>query len=70
MLKDPPIHTSDLTQVELTSLDYLATALFLFFLAGEAIADFQMYQFQTEKYARIKANLPADNFCSGDFLSV
>lgn len=43
------------SDVPLQPLDYVATALFTVLLIGEAVADWQMYAFQTEKYRRKKA---------------
>eukprot|EP00967_Tisochrysis_lutea_P046935 scaffold57111_cov31-Tisochrysis_lutea.AAC.4 len=42
----------------LNGLDFLATILFILLLIGETVADAQMFAFQTEKYRRIKANIP------------
>jgi len=35
----------------LGTLDYVAAGLYLVFVLGEAIADYQMFSFQTAKYA-------------------
>lgn len=36
----------------LSALDHVATGLFLVLVLGEAVADAQMFAFQTEKYRR------------------
>lgn len=36
----------------LSALDYVAAVLFLVLVLGEAVADAQMFAFQTEKYRR------------------
>jgi steroid 5-alpha reductase family enzyme len=49
----------------LTSLDFVAAFLFLLFLAGETLADFQMFRFQTEKYRRLHSNEPLGAYSKG-----
>jgi steroid 5-alpha reductase family enzyme len=49
----------------LNRLDAVATLLFLAFLVGESVADWQMFQFQTEKYRRIRANEPLESYSRG-----
>lgn len=44
--------------VPLNGLDAVAAALYLLLVAGEALADYQMMTFQTEKYRRIAAKEP------------
>ena len=44
--------------VPLNGLDAIAAALYLLLVAGEALADYQMMTFQTEKYRRIAAKEP------------
>ena len=48
-----------------THVDTAAASLYVLLLAGEATADRQMFAFQTEKYRRIKAGLPAGDYAKG-----
>lgn len=48
----------------LGELDYLAAGLFMMFVTLETVADQQQYNFQEEKYRRIRAQEPLD----GDYL--
>lgn len=59
----------------LNTMDYVAAALVLFFIAVESIADNQQYTFQTEKYRQINAGLELhgeykDGFCQSGLFSV
>eukprot|EP00812_Abedinium_dasypus_P001252 NODE_1150_length_1230_cov_327.306383.p1 GENE.NODE_1150_length_1230_cov_327.306383~~NODE_1150_length_1230_cov_327.306383.p1 ORF type:complete len:330 (-),score=77.58 NODE_1150_length_1230_cov_327.306383:189-1178(-) len=49
----------------LNALDAVAAVLFLLLILGEAVADRQMYVYQTEKYRRIRANEPAGEYARG-----
>lgn len=49
----------------LNLLDAIAAILYLALVAGEAVADWQMLQFQTEKYRRINAKLPLGPYAKG-----
>ena len=49
----------------LNLLDAFAACLFLALVAGEAVADWQMLQFQTEKYRRIHAKQPLGPYAHG-----
>lgn len=54
-----PIHVAWLyPEVPLGILDLIAVSLFLVFLAGESVADEQMWKFQKEKKKRIAAGEP------------
>jgi steroid 5-alpha reductase family enzyme len=53
------------TSDELVWMDYLLAAVFVIFVVIEFVADQQQYDFQTEKYRRIQANLPLDNYSKG-----
>ncbi len=50
---------------ELMWVDYLLAALVVFFVVIEFIADQQQYDFQTEKYRRINANEPMEEYGDG-----
>jgi steroid 5-alpha reductase family enzyme len=49
----------------LTWVDYLLATLVVFFVVIEFIADQQQYDFQTEKYKRINANEPLEEYADG-----
>lgn len=49
----------------LNYLDLIAATLYLTLVAGEALADWQMWVFQTEKYRRIRAQEPLGPYSKG-----
>lgn len=51
----------------LNMVDFLAVILMLFFIVIEGIADNQQYQFQTEKYRRVKSNHALDGELADGF---
>ena len=53
------------SSVPLNALDTVAAILYAVLLAGESIADRQMFQFQTEKYRRKEAGEPLGIYASG-----
>lgn len=56
-------------ETPLNWLDCVAAALFMLFLVLETVADQQQYDFQTEKYRRIKAGEPLDDDYARGFRS-
>ncbi len=52
-------------QIGLTAVDFILAALFIGFVIWEFIADQQQYDFQTEKYRRLKNNIPLEDYEKG-----
>eukprot|EP00041_Stephanoeca_diplocostata_P024428 m.618515 g.618515 ORF g.618515 m.618515 type:complete len:355 (+) comp22529_c1_seq1:142-1206(+) len=64
-LAAPAALATEHPDVPLGPLDFVATVLFAVLLAGETIADIQMFNYQTEKYRRKAAGLPAGPYARG-----
>jgi len=62
------VTTGAMAAQPLNSLDLFAAALYVLLVGGEALADHQMYIFQTEKYRRIGSNEPLGPYYGRGFV--
>lgn len=65
----PILLSVDPVNLEINYIDVLASALMLFFIILETVADQQHYVYQTEKYRRIKSGEQLDGVYADGFLS-